>query len=150
MTLKGLSLLKSLEGFRNHPYLDSANIPTIGYGNTFYLDGTRVTMKDAPITQRQATDLLESVVERFEKEMKPSIKVKLKDHQWDALVSFTYNVGVHAFKTSTLLKVVNKDPEDYAEIERQMLRWIKAGGKDNKGLRKRRNREFYYYKNNMI
>jgi len=150
MTLKGISLLKSFEGFRNFPYLDQAGVATIGYGSTFYLDGTKVKMTDAPITQRQATDLLEAVVAKFERDVRSYVKVKLEDHQWDALISFAYNVGSGAFKSSTLLKVINKNPNDFAEIERQFGRWIKAGGKDNKGLKKRRNQEYYYYKNNII
>lgn len=147
MTVKGLSLLKNLEGFRNHPYLDNANppVPTIGYGNTFYTDGTRVTMADPPISRKDATALLLKVVAKFEKGVRKHVQVYLEPHQWDALISFTYNVGAEAFRTSTLLKVVNNDPQDYFEIERQMKRWNKSGGRINNGLITRRAREFQYY-----
>ncbi len=150
MTLKGLALLKQLEGFRNHPYLDSVGVPTIGYGNTRYDTGEKVKMTDRPITIREATELLETIVATFEADAKKRIKVDLDSNQMDALIMFAYNVGSQAFADSTLLKVVNNDPNDFEGIKRQFLRWVYAGGKESKGLRKRRNREFYYYQNNKL
>jgi lysozyme len=142
---KGLSLLKKLEGWRNHPYLDSANVATIGYGNTFYMDGKRVTMLDEPITQAEGEKLLQSILGHFEKGVKEAtMSVCLQPNQFDALVIFAYNVGIGAFKGSTLLKRVLANPDD-EDIKTQFLRWNKAGGRVNKGLIKRRNQEIWLY-----
>ena len=145
VTDKGLHLLKKLEGWRNHPYLDSAGVATIGYGNTFYLDGTRVTMQDDPITQAEGEKLLKSILAHFEKGVKDATaSVYLEPNQFDALVIFAYNVGLHAFKSSTLLKRVLVNPDD-EDIKYQFSRWNKAGGVELKGLTKRRNQEAWLY-----
>lgn len=140
----GLDLIKKHEGFRNHPYLDVALVPTIGYGNTFYTDGTRVKMTDKPITQAEATELLKDIVGEFEVKVNKLIKVKLTQNQFDAIVSFVYNVGAGAFEKSTLLKRINSNPDD-EDINYQFSRWNKAGGKVHKGLKKRRNQEAWLY-----
>ena len=142
---KGIDLLKKLEGWRNHPYLDSANIATIGYGNTFYLDGKRVSMTDSPITQTEGESLLKAILEHFEKAVEESTRhISLCENQYDALVIFAYNVGIHAFKSSTLLKRVLANPDD-EDIKYQFSRWNKAGGRVSKGLIKRRNQEAWLY-----
>lgn len=141
---KGLDLIKKHEGFRNHPYLDPVGIPTIGYGNTYYQNGRKVNMLDNPITQSEATELLCDIVDRFEAGVSKLVKVKLTQNQFDALVSFSYNVGLGAFKTSTLLKRINKNPND-PDIKVQFQRWIFAGGREFKGLKKRRNQEAWLY-----
>jgi len=141
---KGIDLIKKYEGFRNHPYLCPADVPTIGYGTTVYPDGTKVTLDDPPITMLDAIQILYTMVERFEKGVNSLVKVELKQEQFDALVSFAYNVGLGAFGDSTLLKRVNNDPDDQ-DIKYQFSRWNKAGSQVLKGLKKRRNEESWLY-----
>ena len=136
----GINLIKHFEGLSLKPYLDVVNIPTIGWGNTFYEDGTKVTLKDKPITEERALKLLEIVANRdFADKIFPSIKVKVSQSQFDAMVSLAYNIGVGAFLKSTLLKKVNAG--DFAGASEEFLRWNKANGKEVLGLTKRRERE---------
>ena len=136
----GLNLIKEFEGLSLKPYLDVVNIPTIGWGNTFYEDGTKVTLKDQPVTKERANELLEVIANRdFADKIFPSIKVKVTQNQFDAMVSLAYNIGTGAFLKSTLLKKVNAG--DFAEAGEEFLRWNKANGKEVLGLTKRRERE---------
>jgi lysozyme len=132
----GLDLIKEYEGLSLTPYLCSADVPTIGYGSTFYEDGTKVTLQDPEITKERAEDLLRFHANSFCKKMLPSVKVKLTQYQLDALVSFAYNVGVGNFKSSTLLKMLNKS--DFEGASNEFPRWNKAGGKIVSGLTRRR------------
>jgi lysozyme len=135
----GLDLICTFEGLKLSPYLDSVNIATIGFGSTFYLDGTRVTMNDKPITKEYALDLLKNVVSMFEKEVQKLIKVSVNQNQYDAIICLVYNIGVGAFSKSTLLRLLNDSK--YTEAAEQFLRWDKAGGKPLKGLTNRRVKE---------
>jgi len=74
----------------------------------------------------------------------------VSQQQFDALVSFCYNLGAKNLKDSTLLKTINANPTDYVNIQTQWLKWDKGGGKTLKGLTIRRNSEFYYYKNGVL
>ena len=101
---RGLELIKDFEGFSSSAYLDVVNIPTIGWGSTFYEDGTKVKLGDQ-ISKTDALKLLEVVANRdFADKIFPSIKVKVSQSQFDAMVSLAYNIGVFAFNGSTLLK----------------------------------------------
>ena len=136
---RGLELIKDFEGFSSTSYLDVVNIPTIGWGNTFYENGTKVKLGDQ-ISKTDALKLLEVVANRdFADKIFPSIKVKVSQSQFDAMVSLAYNIGVGAFLKSTLLKKVNAG--DFAGAGEQFLRWNKAGGKEVLGLTRRRERE---------
>ena len=136
---RGLELIKDFEGFSSSAYLDVVNIPTIGWGNTFYEDGTKVKMGDQ-ISKTDALKLLEVIANRdFADKIFPSIKVKVSQSQFDAMVSLAYNIGVGAFLKSTLLKKVNAG--DFAGAGEEFLRWNKAGGKEVLGLTRRRQRE---------
>ena len=141
---KGLDLIKKHEGFRNHPYLCPAGVPTIGYGNTYYADGRKVKMTDNPITQSEATELLCDIVSEFEEGVNDLVKRPLKQNQFDALVSFTYNLGVPRLRKSTLLKKVNINPDDES-ITKEFQKWVFANGRELKGLKKRRNQEAWLY-----
>jgi lysozyme len=145
---KGLDIIKKHEGFRNAPYLCPANVPTIGFGSTYYEDGRRVKLTDEPITRKRATQLLKNVLNKFEEEVVHSVSSSVNQNQFDALASFIYNVGGSNFRASTLLKKVNANPED-ENIKVQFSRWNKAtvNGKRIalKGLTKRRNEEAYLY-----
>ena len=136
---RGLELIKDFEGFSSSAYLDVVNIPTIGWGNTFYQDGTKVKLGDQ-ISKTDALKLLEVVANRdFADKIFPSIKVKVSQSQFDAMVSLAYNIGVGAFLKSTRLKKVNAN--DFTGAGEEFLRWNKAGGKEVLGLTRRRERE---------
>jgi lysozyme len=141
---KGYLLITNHEGLRLKPYLCSAKIPTIGYGNTYYPDGKRVTLLDKDITKQQAFDMFKEVANRFAKRVDTLVTSNLNQNQFNALVSFAYNVGTGNFSSSTLLKKVNKNPDDLT-IKDEFLRWNKAGGKVLNGLTNRRNEEAILY-----
>jgi lysozyme len=141
---KGYNLIKEFEGLRLKPYLCSANVPTVGYGNTFYENGTKVKMTDAPITKERAETLFKALADKFAVKVVPLIKKPITQNQFNALVSFAYNVGVTALANSTLLKLVNNNPND-ANIAKEFLKWNKAGGKVVSGLTNRRIKESALY-----
>jgi lysozyme len=140
----GINLIKSFEGFSSKPYLCPAKICTIGYGATFYPGGKKVTMTDAVITEGQATDLLANMLVSFEKYVDSYCVDTITQNQFDALVSFAYNLGPSSLKSSTLLKKVNTNPEDES-IRLEFMKWVKAGGKTLKGLVRRREAEANLY-----
>jgi lysozyme len=146
ITNKGIDLIKSFEGFSSKPYLCPAKIPTIGYGATFYPGGKKVTMKDSPITEEKAIELLKSMLIKFEQYVDSYCIDTVTQSQFDALVSFCYNLGPSNLKSSTLLKKVNTDPNDIT-IEAEFMKWTKAGGKTLKGLVRRREAEVKLYFN---
>lgn len=142
-----LDLIKKFEGFCAQPYLCPASVNTIGYGSTFYEDGTKVKIDDPPITEQRATQLLLSALKTFEKHVDTYTRDDITQSQFDALVCFAYNVGVGALKTSTLLKLVNTNPNNPL-IKNEFLKWNKAAGKVLKGLTIRRQAEAeLYFKN---
>lgn len=142
-----IDLIKKYEGFKEEAYSDVVGVWTIGYGNTYYKDGSRVKEGDK-ITRAQAEKLLRHIVDEFASEVDSVLKVHLNKCQFGALVSFTYNVGISALKRSTLLKKVNANPDD-AGIALEFAKWVKAGGKTYQGLVRRREEEadFYFNKN---
>ena len=136
----GIELIKQFEGLSLKPYLDAVNIPTIGFGNTYYEDGTKVTLKDKPITEERATELLEFIANKtFSENINKVVKVGLNQNQFDALVSFAYNIGNGNFNSSTLLRWLNQG--NYKEASMQLLRWDKSKGIVLNGLTKRRKAE---------
>lgn len=141
---KGLELIKSFEGFYSKPYLDPIGIPTIGYGATYYPNKKKVTMKDKPLTEKEASELLKEMMTTYENDVKRLVKRELNQNQFDALVSFTYNLGATNLGKSTLLKKVNKNPND-TTIANEFLKWNRAGGKVLNGLTKRRKDEAALY-----
>ena len=141
---KGYLLITKHEGLKLKPYLCPAKIPTIGYGNTYYPDGKRVTLLDKDITKQQAFDMFKEIANRFAKRVDTLVTSNINQNQFNSLVSFAYNVGTGNFATSTLLKKVNKNPNDLT-IKDEFLRWNKAGGKVLNGLTNRRNEEADLY-----
>jgi lysozyme len=140
----GVELIKMFEGFRSAPYKCPAGIPTIGYGATFYPTGKKVTMADKAITEAEGTVLLQSMLVSFEKYVDSYCRDDINQNQFDALVSFAYNLGPANLKSSTLLKKVNANPEDES-ITLEFMKWVKAGGKTLKGLVRRREAESQLY-----
>jgi lysozyme len=140
----GIEIIKLMEGFRSAPYKCPAGIPTIGYGATFYPGGKKVTMADATITEARGTELLQSMLVSFEQYVDSYCRDDINQNQFDALVSFAYNLGPANLKSSTLLKKVNANPEDES-IRLEFMKWVKAGGKTLKGLVRRREAEANLY-----
>lgn len=141
---EGVNLIKRYEGFKLKAYLCPANIPTIGYGSTYYEDGTKVKLTDSPISETRATTLLMALLVSYEKAVDSFCRDDISQHQFDSLCCFAYNVGVNALKKSTLLKKVNANPND-PSIKNEFLKWDKANGKALKGLTKRRLEEANLY-----
>lgn len=148
----GYDLIKSFEGLRLLPYKCSAGVPTIGYGNTVYPNGVKVTMKDKAITEAYAKEMFQTTANLFARDVTGLIKSKVNQNQFNALVSFAYNVGTdidvdnipEGLGDSTLLKKVNANPNDPL-IAKEFLKWNKANGKVLSGLVKRRKKESELY-----
>lgn len=140
----GIDFIKRWEGFRSKPYRCQAGVATIGYGATYYEDGRRVAMTDSEITEVRAEMLLANLLKTYEKAVDSFTRDDLNQFQFDALVSFCYNVGVQALKDSTLLKKVNLDPNDKL-ISKEFMKWVNANKKRSEGLVKRRQKEAEYY-----
>ena len=131
-TREALEKLKEFGGCRLKAYRDAVGIPTIGYGRT---SGVRMGMT---ITREQADKDLEEFIEAEEGALSRFLGgTGLTDNQWDAIVSFAYNVGLGNFKKSTLAKKILDDPGD-PSIYNEFGRWVKAGGKRLPGLVRRR------------
>jgi lysozyme len=140
---KGIDLIKSFEGFRSKMYLDSAGLPTIGYG-TLIDEANEQYLLTATINEVEAERLLLADVAKYEARVLPMIKVALLQNQYDALISFAYNAGTTALRKSTLLAKINVNPND-PSIEAEFMKWIFAGGKKIKGLINRRAKEAELY-----
>lgn len=128
---KGVKLIQDFEGLELKAYKDSVGILTIGWGST----GPHVSA-GMTITKEQAEQLLKKDLERFEKGVSDLVKVDLNQNQFDALVSFSFNLGLGNLKSSTLLKKLNAS--DYIGASNEILRWNRAGGKVLNGLTRRR------------
>lgn len=135
----GKTIIKQYEGFRSKPYLCPAKIPTIGYGATYYLDSRKVKLTDPSISEPEANKLLDKMLGKYEDAVNRYAQVPLTQNQFDALVSFCYNVGAENLRTSTLLKKLNA--KDYAGAGEQFPKWNRGGGKVLQGLVNRRNAE---------
>lgn len=149
----GYKLIQQFEGLKLKAYQDSVGIWTIGYGNITYLDGTKVKKGDE-ITREQADLMFKKTANNFALEVAKLIDVCLTQNQFNALVSLAYNIGIGkkatsktpaiGFISSTLLKKVNKNPNDES-IADEFKRWRFAGGKEIKGLLNRRIKESEVY-----
>lgn len=141
ITPEALSLIKYFEGFRSKPYFCSAGVPTIGYGSTFYKDGTKVTLNDKQIDIRMGTELLDFTISTVFLPSVLKLCPVLVNHpnRLGAIVSFTYNLGAGNLRNSTLRKKVNN--ELWEEAANELLKWTLAGGKVSKGLQIRREAE---------
>lgn len=134
-----VDLIKRFESFSARPYLCPAGVWTIGYGHT---EG--VTKESPRITEPEACDLLAADLEKYSAAVARLVKVPLKQHQFDALVSFAYNVGpdedadtiAEGLGDSTLLAKLNQG--FYEAAGREFLRWTKSKGRVLGGLVKRR------------
>lgn len=135
---KGIALIKQFEGCKLTAYQDSVGVLTIGYGWTKPVDGKPIRA-GMTINQETAERLLKTGLVSYESDVSRLVKVGLTQGQFDALVSFTYNLGARSLSTSTLLRKLNAG--DYAGAADEFLRWNKAGGKVLAGLTRRREAE---------
>lgn len=135
---KGVALIKEFEGCKLTAYQDSVGVWTIGYGWTQPVDGKPIRA-GMTIKQETAERLLKTGLVSYESDVCRLVKVGLTQGQFDALVSFTYNLGGRSLSTSTLLRRLNAS--DYAGAADEFLRWNKAGGKVLNGLTRRREAE---------
>jgi len=138
---KGIAFIASFEGFASKPYRDSAGIPTIGYGFTYYPNGKKVTMQDKPITKAEALEIKAKILPNYEKIVNKKVKVPLTQNQFDALVSHTYNTG----GSDTLFKLINERASKTAIRNWFEQKYITAGGKKLNGLVRRRKAEADLY-----
>jgi lysozyme len=138
-----IDIIKKFEGCKLASYKCQAGIYTIGYGSTFYENGSKVNSGDA-ISQQRAESLLLTTVTKFSSEVNKIVKSNVNDNQRSALISFAFNLGVGALKKSTLLKLVNANPND-PQIAHEFMKWVNAGGKPSNGLINRRRAELHLY-----
>lgn len=144
----GKKLLIEWEGLKTSPYKDSGGALTIGVGHLLTADekltglirinDELVSFYDG-LTEEQCMRLLEQDLKRFERVVNNHVKVTLSQNQFDALVSFAFNVGTEAFKNSTLLRLLNQGQHD--QVTAQLRRWVKVSGKTVQGLVNRREKE---------
>jgi lysozyme len=141
---KGYELIKKFEGYSDRPYKCPAGISTIGYGNTYYPNGTKVKITDKQITREYANEILAHTADVFAEDVLKLVTSKITVNKLNALTSFAYNVGVFNLQKSTLLKLVNINPND-GNIAKEFLKWNKANGKVLNGLTNRRIAESALY-----
>jgi lysozyme len=140
---RGIAIIRKYEGLKLRAYICPAGLNTIGYGSTFYMNGTKVQPGDV-ITMDHADKLLHFQVKLFADEVKRVVKSKINENQLGALVSFCFNVGGAAFSRSTLARKANANPND-PTIRAEFMRWTRGGGKVLPGLVKRREEEANLY-----
>ena len=131
----GIQLIKQFEGCRLKAYKCPANVWTIGIGHTETVNGKPI-VEGMTITELMAETLLTIDLQKFENAINTLVKKSLTQNEFDALVSFVFNVGIGAFRNSTMLRLLNQG--NISEAALQFQRWNKAGGKVLKGLTRRR------------
>lgn len=138
----GLEKLKQWEGLKTKAYKDAGGVWTIGYGHTA-MAGSPQPYQGQVITAAEAENILLKDLVQYEAAIENNVNVKLNDNQFAALVSFAFNVGIGAFKNSTLLKKLNQG--DFNAVPTELMKWTKAGGKKLQGLVNRRRAEGYLW-----
>lgn len=140
---KGIELIKEFEGCKLKAYQDSVGVWTIGYGHTKgfkAIDGKPPKLsKNEVITQKQAEQLLIEDLADAENAVNRLVQVEINQDMFDALVSFTYNLGSGNLSKSKLLRLLNQGK--YSEAAEQFPRWVFAGGQKLDGLVRRRKAE---------
>ena len=140
-------LCRHFEGFRSKPYLCPAGIPTIGYGSTYYSDGKKVSLTDPAMTETEARILLMYELQHTYapgvRRLCPGLYTEaLTTGNWakfNAIVDFTYNLGVGRLQTSTLRRKINAN--DWEGAKGQLMLWVRGNGRVLPGLVRRRQAE---------
>lgn len=143
VSAKGLQFIANEEGCILHPYQDKVGVWTIGIGCTYYENGQRVRPSDGTISEGRALSLFGNVLSIYEMAVWSVTSDDINQNQFDALVSICYNIGVNAFKGSTLLKLVNANRHDPA-IGKAFEMWKNAGGKPVLLARRKREAKLYF------
>ena len=120
---KGKKILVSVEGIRTKVYKDSKGLPTIGIGHLLTAEEIKEKKFATGISNDEVFKLLDKDLVRFEEAINNNVRVPLSQEQFDALVIFSFNIGVYAFVNSTLLKKLNN--KEYSEVPKQIRRWVK-------------------------
>ena len=136
-SIDAYELIKQFEGLRLEAYLCPAGIWTIGYGHTSGVS------PNSFITIQEADEYLHRDVATIEMKLN-KLNLILRQCQWDAIISFVFNVGIGNFKASTLLAKIRINPDDNSIMD-EFLRWVYANGKVMRGLQKRRLTEMKLY-----
>ena len=127
---KGFELISILESIKLKSYKCSAGKWTIGLGNTFYEDGSKVK-EGQKISNERAMELFNFISKKYEKTVNDNVKVVISQNQFNALFCFAYNVGITGFKNSTLLRMINSSA-DRLKIEKAFMMW--KGKPNEKGI----------------
>ena len=141
VTEAGLDLIKRFEGFSPKIYICPAGYPTIGYGHVVLAH--EQDQFATGITQAEATELLRKDVRIAERAVLRLISVPLTDGQFDALISFTFNLGAGALQRSTLRRKANRG--EHESVPAELMKWVWAAGKKLPGLIRRRRQETKAY-----
>lgn len=144
MSEQGYALIRRWEGFSAEIYCCPAGKLTIGFGHLVKKDEK---FPAAGISVDDANKLLEADISYAEQAVARLVAIPLEQHQFDALVSLAYNIGVYAFEKSTLLLVLNRGETDYAA--REFNRWVYAGNRISPGLGQRRRMEMALFKGEL-
>lgn len=139
VTKQGLRLIQEFEGFSPTVYMCAGGYPTIGYGHVVLMGESFSTL----ISKHEAEQLLRQDVRSAENAVLRHIQIPLTQGQFDALVSFTFNLGAGALQRSTLRRKVNRG--SHGDVPREFRRWVYAGGKRLRGLVRRREAEACLY-----
>lgn len=131
---RGRDLIKQFEGKRNTVYLDTGGLPTIGWG---HMDQTMLVGQH--YSEEQIEQLFDRDLGKVEEHLNEEIKVPVNQNQFDALASFTFNIGIYNFSNSTLLKMLNR--REYYNVPNQIRRWNHVKGVVVSGLSDRRDSE---------
>lgn len=137
------ALARRFEGCYLRPYLCPAGVPTIGFGATYYEDGTRVTLDDPEITRERAEQLLLWMV----RTVYLPVVVRLcpgidSANRLAAIIDFTFNLGAGALKASTLRRRINA--QQWPEVPTELRKWVRGGGRELRGLVLRREAEIVF------
>ena len=143
ITSQARALIRKYEGCKLKAYKCSAGKNTIGFGATFYEDGSAVQPGDT-ITQERADKSFVILLDQFAAQLRPLVRSDINDNQFGALLSFAYNAGIGAFTRSTIRKMSIANPNNQ-HIRAEFAKWNKAGGKVLLGLTRRRKAEADLY-----
>ena len=132
-------MIKVFEGLRPHLYDDAGGHCTIGYGHLVHsgrCNGSEPAEFKAGISEARATEIFRTRLENYEATVRTSVTVELTQSEYDALVSFCFNIGAGAFRRSTLLRLLNQG--DRASVPTELAKWVRSGGRVISGLQRRR------------
>jgi lysozyme len=143
----GIALIKHFEGCKLSAYKCPAGKLTIGVGHTGVVNGEPIK-ESQKITQQEADKLLKQDLYVFEKGISQLVTVQITQNQFDAMVSLAFNIGLGAFKDSSVLKNVNK--KDFNSAEKAFMAWVKVNGNPCQGLIRRRSAEATLFSQNKL